>query len=76
MSQAHVEIVAHHWILLAVPAFLPAIIVVAVVLYVALRDRRGCRKPRPLRAVSRPEDASDSKSVERDERTGTDGNKG
>src|SRR6202008_583646 len=33
------------WILLAVPAFLPAIIVVAVVLYVALRDRRSGGKP-------------------------------
>ena len=41
MTQPHVEYLAHHWILLAVPAFLPAIIVVAVVLYVALRDRRG-----------------------------------
>lgn len=28
-------------ILLAIPAFLPAIIVVAVILYVALRDRRS-----------------------------------
>jgi hypothetical protein len=41
MTQPHVEYVAHHWMLLAVPAFLPAIIVVAVVLYVALRDRRA-----------------------------------
>jgi hypothetical protein len=45
MTHAHVEYVAHHWILLAVPAFLPAIIVVAVVLYVALRDRRAGRGP-------------------------------
>ncbi len=41
MTHPHVEYLAHHWILLAVPAFLPAIIVVAVVLYVALRDRRA-----------------------------------
>jgi hypothetical protein len=41
MSHPHVEYLAHHWILLAVPAFLPAIVVVAVVLYVALRDRRA-----------------------------------
>jgi hypothetical protein len=40
MTDPHVQYMAHHWILLAVPAFLPAIIVVAVVLYVALRDRR------------------------------------
>ncbi len=75
LAQAHVDVVAHHWILLAVPAFLPAIIVVAVVLYVAMRDRRGGRKPAPLRAVSRTEDASESKSAEPTERTGTDGNK-
>jgi hypothetical protein len=40
LSSAHVEYVAHHWLLLAGPAFLPAVIVVAVVLYVAIRDRR------------------------------------
>jgi hypothetical protein len=43
MTQPHVEYLAHHWILLAVPAFLPAIIVVAVILYIALRDRRAGR---------------------------------
>jgi hypothetical protein len=41
MTTAHVDYVAHHWILLAAPAFLPAIIVVAVILYIALRDRRA-----------------------------------
>jgi hypothetical protein len=40
MSSAHVEYVAHHWLLLAGPAFFPAVIVVAVVLYVAIKDRR------------------------------------
>jgi hypothetical protein len=44
-TDPHVEYLAHHWILLAVPAFLPAIIVVAVVLYVALRDRRNGGEP-------------------------------
>jgi hypothetical protein len=33
-------------ILLAIPAFLPAIIVVAVILYVALRDRRSGERSR------------------------------
>jgi hypothetical protein len=37
----HVEYLAHHWILLAAPAFLPAVIVVGVVLYIAIRDRRA-----------------------------------
>ncbi len=45
MTHPHVEYLAHHMLLLAVPAFLPAIIVVAAVLYVALRDRRGGGKP-------------------------------
>ena len=40
MGSAHIEYAAHHWLLLAGPAFLPAVIVVAVVLYVAIKDRR------------------------------------
>jgi hypothetical protein len=40
VTDPHVEYLAHHWILLAGPAFLPAVIVVGVVLYVAIRDRR------------------------------------
>jgi hypothetical protein len=39
-----VEYVAHHILLLAIPAFLPAVLVVAVILYVALKDRRNGRK--------------------------------
>jgi hypothetical protein len=40
MISAHVGYVAHHWLLLAGPAFFPAVVVVAVVLYVAIKDRR------------------------------------
>ena len=40
-TQQHVEYVAHHMLLLAIPAFLPAIVVVGVILFVALRDRRN-----------------------------------
>jgi hypothetical protein len=36
----HIEIVAHHQLLLAIPAFVPAIAVVGVVFWVAVRDRR------------------------------------
>ncbi|MDT5092440.1 MAG: hypothetical protein QOH60_1803 [Mycobacterium sp.] len=36
----HNEIVAHHALLLAIPAFVPAVAVVGVVLWVAVRDRR------------------------------------
>ncbi len=39
--QQHTEILAHHGLLLAIPAFVPAIAVVGVVLWVAMRDRRA-----------------------------------
>jgi hypothetical protein len=39
-GQPHVEILAHHGLLLAIPAFAPAIAVAGVVIYVAVRDRR------------------------------------
>jgi hypothetical protein len=41
MTDPHVQILAHHWLVLAVPAFVPAVVVVGVVLYAALRDRRA-----------------------------------
>jgi hypothetical protein len=44
MTDPHVEYLSHHWIVLAAPAFLPALVVVGVVLYVAIRDRRGGRR--------------------------------
>jgi hypothetical protein len=62
MMTPHVVYLAHHWLLLAVPAFLPAIIVVAVVLYVALKDRRSGGKPGPDPNPARQQtDASDEK---------------
>ncbi|MBV9088443.1 MAG: hypothetical protein JO044_00845 [Mycobacteriaceae bacterium] len=39
-GQPHVEILAHHGLLLAIPAFFPAIAVVGVIVFVAMRDRR------------------------------------
>jgi hypothetical protein len=36
----HVEYLADHTLLLAIPAFFPAVIVVGVVVFVAMRDRR------------------------------------
>jgi hypothetical protein len=41
LPSTHVEYVAHHWLLLAGPAFLPAVVVVGVVLYLAIKDRRA-----------------------------------
>ncbi|MGZ4527518.1 MAG: hypothetical protein ACXVX6_09870 [Mycobacterium sp.] len=45
MTDPHVAYLAHHMLLLAIPAFLPAVIVVAVVLYAALKDRRSAGEP-------------------------------
>jgi hypothetical protein len=36
-----VTVLAHHMLLLAIPAFFPAIVVVGVVIYIAMRDRRS-----------------------------------
>ena len=41
MADPHVHVLSHHWLILAGPAFLPAIVVVGVVLYVAIKDRRS-----------------------------------
>ncbi len=45
MTDPHVTYLAHHMLLLAIPAFLPAIIVVGVILYIALKDRRSAGEP-------------------------------
>lgn len=60
MGNPHVEYVAHHWLLLAGPAFLPAVIVVGAVLYVAIRDRRAGRSAGGAKPDSskKPTDAS------------------
>jgi hypothetical protein len=39
-GQPHVDVLAHHTLLLALPAFAPAVAVVGVVVYIAVRDRR------------------------------------
>ncbi|MGW0640496.1 hypothetical protein [Nocardia salmonicida] len=41
MRQENVDLLADHSILLAIPAFLPAVALVGVVLFIALRDRRA-----------------------------------
>ena len=57
MTTPHVEYLAHHWILLAAPAFLPAVIVVGVVLYIAIRDRRARTSENP----NQPTDSTSKK---------------
>ncbi|CDO88426.1 hypothetical protein AWC29_16110 [Mycobacterium triplex] len=59
MATQHVEYLAHHMLLLAAPAFLPAVIVVAVVLYVALKDRRAGRADDSREPAKAPDDKGD-----------------
>ena len=60
MSQApDVQILADHSALLAIPAFAPAILVVAVVIWVARRDRRLAREEEEDATPSGPSAAAD-----------------
>ena len=61
MTNPHVEYLGHHWILLAAPAFLPAVIVVGVVLYIALRDRRARTSENPNQPTGQPTDVTGKK---------------
>jgi hypothetical protein len=42
------QLLAHHAALLAIPAFVPAVVVVGVVLYIARKDRREEREERDI----------------------------
>ncbi len=44
----HDALLAHHVALLAIPAIVPAVIVVGVVLYIARKDRREEREEREI----------------------------
>lgn len=48
MTPAGEVLLAHHPILFAVPAFVPAVVVVAVVLYIARKDRQEEAQERAL----------------------------
>lgn len=48
MTSVGEQLLAHHPVLFAVPAFVPAIVVVAVVLYIARKDRREEAEEREL----------------------------
>lgn len=41
IRQVDVDVLADHSLLLAIPAFLPAIALVGLVLFIAMRDRRA-----------------------------------
>lgn len=51
------ELFAHHVALLAIPAIVPAVVVVGVVLYIARKDRREEREERDL--IERAFDGTD-----------------
>lgn len=44
IRQENVDILADHSLLLAIPAFLPAVALVGLVLFIAMRDRRAERR--------------------------------
>ncbi|MGV0808674.1 hypothetical protein [Mycolicibacterium setense] len=53
---------ADHTLLLALPAFAPAVVVVGVVVYVAMRDRRHSGEPRDDAQDERTESSSEDGS--------------
>ncbi|ALX03611.1 MULTISPECIES: hypothetical protein [Aeromicrobium] len=61
---------AHHAALVAIPAFVPAIVVVAVVLHIARKDRRDEAEERELieRAFRPDDDAPDETDDDRRDR--------
>jgi hypothetical protein len=48
MSPAGEQLLAHHAALLAIPAIVPAVVLVGVILYIARKDRREEREERDL----------------------------
>lgn len=48
MTPAGDQLLAHHALLLAIPAVVPAVVVVGVVLYIARKDRMDERSEREL----------------------------
>jgi hypothetical protein len=44
LTDGSVSLLAHHGLLLAIPAFVPAFMVAGVIFYIAMKDRRN-REP-------------------------------
>lgn len=61
MTPAGEQLLAHHAALLAIPAIVPAVVVVGVVLYIARKDRRDEAEERNLieRAFEKDDDGED-----------------
>jgi len=59
VNPAGEQLLAHHAALLAIPAFIPAVVVVGVVLYIARKDRADERKEQDLlKRAFEPDDES------------------
>jgi len=61
MTPVGEQLLAHHAALLAIPALVPAVVVVGVVLYIARKDRRDEAEERDLieRAFDKDDDRKD-----------------
>ena len=57
-AQPDVVVLADHSVLLAIPAFAPAIVVVGVVVFVAMRDRRRKSSPEDEKTASSGQDGT------------------
>jgi hypothetical protein len=53
-----IAILAHHGLLLAIPAFVPAFAVAGVIVYIAMKDRRNRDDTHSERAGSADQDGS------------------
>lgn len=60
MTPAGEQLLAHHVALLAIPAIVPAVVVVGVVLYIARQDRRAEREEQELLERAFEDDSSET----------------
>jgi hypothetical protein len=55
LTDGSVSLLAHHGLLLAIPAFVPAFMVAGVIFYIAMKDRRN-REPHSQQPGSEHQD--------------------
>lgn len=61
LAAPRVEVLADHSVLLAIPAFAPALIVVGVVVWIAMKDRRNAEDEDDDERASREDSAAADK---------------
>lgn len=57
-AEPDITILAHHGLLLAIPAFVPAFAVAGIIVYIAVRDRRNRDEPHSEQTGSSDQDGS------------------